>query len=43
MAEGEGNVTEAARLFREALVTLERLKSPNAEIARESLERVEGT
>ena len=42
LAEGEGNNAEAARLFREALTTFVRLKSPNAEIARQSLERVEG-
>jgi tetratricopeptide (TPR) repeat protein len=41
LAEKEGNRTEAMRLFREALGIFERLRSPNAEIARESLERVE--
>jgi hypothetical protein len=34
-------MVNAARLFREALVIFKRLKSPDAEIARESLERVE--
>ncbi|MGH9752699.1 MAG: tetratricopeptide repeat protein [Blastocatellia bacterium] len=42
LAEDEGDKTEAARLFREALTIFERLRSPNAEIARKSLERVEG-
>ncbi|MDQ3744739.1 MAG: tetratricopeptide repeat protein [Acidobacteriota bacterium] len=42
LAEDEGNKAEAARLFREALSILERLRSPNAEIARDSLARVEG-
>ena len=42
IAEYQSNRTEAARLFREALSILEKLKSPNAEIARESLERVQG-
>lgn len=42
IAEIEGDKVEAARLFREALTIFERLKSPNAEIARRSLERVEG-
>lgn len=41
LAESENNRVEAARLFREALVILERLKSPSAKIARRSLERVE--
>jgi len=40
LAEDEGNKTEAERLFREALSIFEKLKSPNAEIARRSLERV---
>ena len=40
LAGVENNKVEAARLFREALGIFERLKSPNAEIARESLERV---
>lgn len=42
LAEEEGNKTEAAKLFREALSIFEKLKSPNAEIARRSLDRVEG-
>jgi len=42
LAEKQGDKTEAARLFREALEILERLQSPNAEIARESLKRVSG-
>jgi tetratricopeptide (TPR) repeat protein len=42
LAEDEGNKTEAARLFRESLDILEKLKSPSAEIARQSLERVKG-
>ena len=42
LAEDENNKVEAARLFREALGILERLKSPDAEVARRSLERVEG-
>lgn len=42
LAEQEGNKPEAARLFREALTIFEKLKSPDAEIARESLARVEG-
>jgi tetratricopeptide (TPR) repeat protein len=42
LAEIAGDKTEAARLFRQALEILERLKSPNAEIARESLARVGG-
>jgi tetratricopeptide (TPR) repeat protein len=41
LAADEGNKVEAARLFREALGIFERLKSPDAELARESLERVE--
>lgn len=41
IAEDEGNNAEAARLFREALSIFEKLKSPNAEVARRSLERVE--
>jgi tetratricopeptide (TPR) repeat protein len=41
LAEMENNRAEAARLFCEALGILERLKSPKAEIARRSLERVE--
>jgi len=42
LAEDESNLEEAARLFREALSIFERLGSPNAEIARRSLDRVEG-
>jgi tetratricopeptide (TPR) repeat protein len=42
LAEGEGDKVEAALLFRESLSILEKLGSPNAEIARESLARVEG-
>jgi tetratricopeptide (TPR) repeat protein len=41
LAEDETDMVNAARLFREALVIFKRLKSPDAEIARESLERVE--
>jgi tetratricopeptide (TPR) repeat protein len=41
LAEDDNDKVEAARLFREALSILERLKSPDAEIARQSLERVE--
>ncbi len=40
LAEKEGNNVEATRLFREALEIFERLKSPDAKIVRESLERV---
>ncbi len=40
LAEIDGNKTEAARLFRETLEIFERLKSPDAKMARESLERV---
>jgi tetratricopeptide (TPR) repeat protein len=39
LAEDEDNHAEAAGLFREALSIFEKLKSPNAEIARRSLER----
>ena len=42
LAEAQSNKTEAARLFREALSIFEKLKSPKAEIARQSLKRVEG-
>jgi tetratricopeptide (TPR) repeat protein len=42
LAEDENNKVEAARLFREALGIFERLRSPNAEVARRNLERVEG-
>lgn len=41
LEEIENNKEEAARLFREALGIFERLKSPDAKIARQSLERVE--
>jgi tetratricopeptide (TPR) repeat protein len=41
LAEDEGDKMEAARLFREALSIFEKLGSPNAEIARRSLARVE--
>jgi tetratricopeptide (TPR) repeat protein len=40
LAEEEDKKTEAAKLFAEALAILEQLKSPDAEIARRSLERV---
>jgi tetratricopeptide (TPR) repeat protein len=42
IAEGEGNLSRSAQLFREALSIFEKLGSPNADIARESLKRVEG-
>jgi tetratricopeptide (TPR) repeat protein len=42
LAEEEGDNAEAVRLLREALSIFEKLKSPDAEIARRSLERVEG-
>ncbi|MCI0489170.1 MAG: tetratricopeptide repeat protein [Blastocatellia bacterium] len=42
LAEDEGDYAKAAGLFREALSIFERLRSPNAEIARQSLARVEG-
>ena len=42
LAEDQGDHVEATRMFREALTILERLRSPNAEIAGRSLERVEG-
>jgi tetratricopeptide (TPR) repeat protein len=42
LAENAGDKKEAARLFREALSIFERLGSPQAEIARRSLARVEG-
>lgn len=42
LAEDEGDKVEAARLFREGLNIFEKLGSPNAELARESLKRVEG-
>jgi tetratricopeptide (TPR) repeat protein len=41
LAEEADDKAEAARLFREALSIFEKLKSPNAEIARRSLERVD--
>jgi tetratricopeptide (TPR) repeat protein len=41
LAEEEGNTEEAIRLTRKALSVFERLKSPNAEIARGNLERLE--
>jgi tetratricopeptide (TPR) repeat protein len=41
LAEREGNNTEAGRLCREALSIFEKLGSPDAEIARQSLKRVE--
>jgi tetratricopeptide (TPR) repeat protein len=40
LAEHEGHKTEAARLFGEALAIFEKLRSPNADWARRSLERV---
>jgi tetratricopeptide (TPR) repeat protein len=42
LAEGQGDFGEAQRLFSEALAIFERLKSPNADIARRCLERVKG-
>lgn len=42
LAEKEGDKAEAARLFREALSIFEKLGSPNAEIVRHTLKRVEG-
>jgi tetratricopeptide (TPR) repeat protein len=42
LAEDESDNVEATRLFVEALAIFEKLKSPNAEVARESLERVKG-
>jgi tetratricopeptide (TPR) repeat protein len=41
LAEDEGDKAEATRLFHEALIIFERLRSPNAEIARRNLQRVE--
>lgn len=41
LVEKEGNKVEAGQLFREALAIFEKLKSPNADIARRDLERVE--
>jgi len=40
LAEEDGDLEEAERLFIESLATFEALGSPNAEIARRSLERV---
>jgi tetratricopeptide (TPR) repeat protein len=40
LAEIAGNSAEARRLFQESLVIFEKLGSPDAQIARESLERV---
>jgi len=42
LAEVEGDKVAGAGLFEEALVVFEKLKSPKAEIARRSLERVKG-
>jgi hypothetical protein len=42
LAEIEGNKAEAARLFSEALTIFDRLGSPNAEMARWALKKVEG-
>ena len=42
LAEEEGKKAEAGQLFRDALGIFERLGSPNAELARGSLARVEG-
>jgi tetratricopeptide (TPR) repeat protein len=42
LAEEIGDNTEAARLFHEALTIFEQLRSPQAEIARKDLERVDG-
>lgn len=42
LAEDEGDPVEAAQLFGEAVAILEKLKSPDAEIARRSLARVKG-
>jgi hypothetical protein len=39
LAEDQGDKAEASRLFGEALTIFEKLKSPNAEIARRSLQR----
>ncbi|MGA9996557.1 MAG: tetratricopeptide repeat protein [Pyrinomonadaceae bacterium] len=41
LEEQENNREEAARLFREALSIFEKLRSPNAVVARRSLERME--
>lgn len=42
LAEKEGNKDEATRMFREALIIWERLGSPIAKLARQSLARVGG-
>lgn len=42
LEEDEGRNADAARLFGEALTIFEKLKSPYAEVARQSLERVKG-
>jgi len=42
LAEVDGNLEEAERLFVESLGKFEALRSPDAEIARRSLERVRG-
>jgi hypothetical protein len=42
VAKAEGNVAEAERLFREALLILEKLKSPHSETVRRDLDRVQG-
>jgi tetratricopeptide (TPR) repeat protein len=42
LAEDRGELAEAERLFREALSIFERLGSPDASIARRSLERIRG-
>ena len=43
LAEDQGDMDEAARRFRAALEIFEKLGSPTADIARQSLARVEGT
>ena len=40
LAEEDGDMREAERLFSESLATFEALGSPDAEVARRSLERV---
>ena len=40
LAEEDGDLEKAARLFAESLATLEALGSPDAVVARRSLERV---
>ncbi|MDX6500614.1 MAG: hypothetical protein QOG23_3874 [Blastocatellia bacterium] len=42
LAEAESNNLEAATFFREALTIFERLESPDADVAREALERTRG-